>query len=290
MTEISSCYRGRFAPSPTGPLHLGSLACALSSYLDARAHGGAWIVRIEDIDPPRDVPGADAEIVRTLEAFHMQSDEPVVWQSRRSALYEAALRKLREDGRVYGCACSRASIALAAASAGLPTGVYPGTCRNGTGGAAVRSYRFRIEPPSLVTFRDRHCGPFTQDVAREVGDFVLRRADGLWAYQLAVVVDDADQGITHVVRGRDLLDNTPRQILLQRALNAPTPSYLHIDLITGENGQKLSKQNKAKAVPTNEPLATIESLWSVMGYPRIGADSLDAFLDCACRIWSEIHL
>ena len=266
---------------------MGSLACALSSWLDARAHEGQWLVRIEDIDPPRDAPGADRDILRTLEAFHLQSDLPVVWQSMRHALYEKAFAQLQLAGLIYGCACSRTSIAQAAAAAGLPAGVYPGTCRAGTGGAAIRSYRFRIDQPTVISFEDRLCGRFQQDVLHEVGDFVIRRADGLWAYQLAVVVDDAAQGITHVVRGQDLLDNTPRQILLQKALGCPEPCYMHIPLITDAAGNKLSKQNKAKAVPVDDPLATLELVWKMMGCPQIGAESVDGFLSEAVRIWAE---
>lgn len=284
---MDSIYRGRFAPSPTGPLHMGSLACALSSWLDARAHQGQWLIRIEDIDPPRDVPGADREILRTLQAFHLESDLPVVWQSRRHERYEKAFARLQASGRIYGCACSRTSIAQAASAAGLPAGVYPGTCRAGTKGAAIRSYRFRIGSPSLVSFEDRLCGEVTQNVLTEVGDFVIRRADGLWAYQLAVVVDDADQGVTHIVRGQDLLDNTPRQILLQEALGLPRPSYMHIPLITDAAGNKLSKQNKAKAVPLDDPLSTLEEVWGLMGFQRIGASSVDGFLSEAARIWAE---
>jgi glutamyl-Q tRNA(Asp) synthetase len=280
-------YRGRFAPSPTGPLHLGSLACALSSWLDARAHDGEWLIRIEDIDPPRDVPGADEDILQTLKAFHLESDLPVVWQSDRHALYENAFQKLQQAGTLYGCSCSRSSIAIASAAAGLPPGVYPGTCRNGTNGAAIRSYRFRVDAQSPTCFADRICGEYAQDVLREVGDFVLKRADGLWAYQLAVVVDDAEQGITHIVRGRDLLDNTPRQILLQRALGFAQPVYMHIGLITDASGNKLSKQNKAPRVPADNPLKTLESLWPLMGFPRIGAQSLDAFLRLASELWAE---
>jgi len=284
---LDSIYRGRFAPSPTGPLHMGSLACALSSWLDARAHHGEWLIRIEDIDPPRDVPGADRDILRTLEAFHLESDLPVAWQSKRHELYEKAFARLQASGRIYGCACSRTSIAQAASAAGLPAGVYPGTCRAGTRGAAIRSYRFRIDSPSQVCFEDRLCGKITQDVLTEVGDFVIRRADGLWAYQLAVVVDDADQGITHIVRGQDLLDNTPRQILLQEALGLPRPSYMHIPLITDAAGNKLSKQNKAKAVPLDNPLSSLEQVWGLMNLPRVGAESVDGFLAEATRIWAE---
>lgn len=277
-------YRGRFAPSPTGPLHMGSLACALSSYLDARAHEGLWLVRIEDIDPPRDVPGADRDILSTLQAFGLVSDEPIVYQSRRGGLYEQALAALKIARMVYGCACSRSEIARESARLSLAAGVYPGTCRCGTGGRPLRAWRFRTNT-APVSFTDRRCGPFSQNLESEVGDFVVRRADGLWAYQLAVVVDDAAQGVTDVVRGEDLLDNTPRQIALQRALRYPTPQYLHIPLICDAVGIKLSKQTKAARVPTDTPLETLESLWLAMGYTRVGARSLDSFLRTATEIW-----
>src|SRR5262245_52940411 len=214
-------YRGRFAPSPTGPLHQGSLVAALASWLDARAHRGDWLIRIEDLDPPREIPGAANEILATLQSFGMTSDEPVEWQSRRGELYSAAFSQLRTHGAVYGCACTRGQIEQALA-AGSTSPAYPGTCRNGTGGRPVRAWRLRV-PSGIVEFDDRAFGPSTQDVEREVGDFIVRRADGLWAYQLAVVVDDAAQGITDVVRGADLHDNTPRQIVLQQRLGLSTP-------------------------------------------------------------------
>ena len=279
-------YIGRFAPSPTGPLHLGSMACALASWLDARAHGGEWLVRIEDIDPPRDVPGADREILALLGRFALDSDREPVWQSRRSHLYEAALEKLSRVGRVYGCACTRSEIAAANAAAGLPTGVYPGTCRNGTQGRTPRALRFRTDSDP-ITFVDRLAGAVTQNVEREVGDFVVRRADGLWAYQLAVTVDDFEQGITHVVRGADLLDNTARQIALQRALGLPTPVYMHIPLVVDAAGAKLSKQTKAAPVAGLEPLSVLERLWTHFGFPAMGADSLQAFLHTAVELWRE---
>ena len=200
VSRTMSSYRGRFAPSPTGALHAGSLVAAMASFLDARAHDGVWLVRIEDIDPPRDIPGAGEHIIRTLARLGLASDEPVLWQHDRHEAYQAALDRLIAQGRVYGCACSRKEVALRAAELGLPAGVYPGTCRLGTHGRPVRAMRF-LTTSGTTTFTDRLCGDFTQDVEHEVGDFVLKRADGLWAYQLAAIVDDIHQGVTDVVRG-----------------------------------------------------------------------------------------
>lgn len=268
-------YRGRFAPSPTGPLHAGSLVAALASWLDARAHGGAWLVRIEDVDTPRCIPGVDEIILQQLATCGLVSDEPVVWQSRRGALYQRALDRLIDTQRAYACGCSRKDIEAALVAQGLRrerhhAAVYPGTCRpeqGGLQGKPARAWRFAIHERGDVRWTDRRLGLQTQNVATEVGDFVLKRADGLWAYQLAVVVDDAAQGITHVVRGEDLADNTARQILLQRALGLPTPAYLHTPLVRGENGEKLSKQNGARALDLGDPLATLARAARVLGLP-----------------------
>lgn len=282
-----SCYIGRFAPSPTGPLHLGSMACALASWLDARAHDGTWLVRIEDIDPPRDVPGADRSILETLAAFGLVSDRPVLWQHDRGDAYQAALNELRHRNLAYGCACTRAEVLREAARLQLAPGVYPGTCRSGTGGRPIRAWRFRTQSRT-VAFTDRRLGLYRQNVEKEVGDFVIRRADGLWAYQLAVVVDDAFEGVTHVVRGSDLIDNTPRQMLLQEALNLPTPHYLHIALVTDEAGQKLSKQTRAAAVPVDRPLTILETVGRHLGLPAIGARNLTIYLQQAVECWREM--
>ena len=271
---MASGYRGRFAPSPTGPLHAGSLVAALASWLDGRAHGGAWLVRIEDVDTPRCVPGADRLILEQLAACGLVSDEPVCWQSTRGAHYQAALDRLIAQGDAYPCACSRKDIEAALHAAGRHrerhhAAVYPGTCRperGGLQGKAARAWRLQVDPGEMH-WQDRRLGAQQQDVAAEVGDFVLRRADGLWAYQLAVVVDDAAQGITHVVRGEDLADNTPRQILLQRALGLPTPSYLHTPLVRDASGEKLSKQNGAKALDLRDPLAALQTAAAVLGLP-----------------------
>lgn len=277
-------YRGRFAPSPTGPLHAGSLVAALASWLDARAHGGVWLVRIEDVDTPRCVPGADRLILRQLAQCGLRSDEPEIWQSARGSAYQQALDQLAADGRAYPCACSRKDIETALLAQGRPrerhhAAPYPGTCRpenGGLRGRSPRAWRFRLGGDTEVRWTDRRLGPQAQDVAAEVGDFVLRRADGLWAYQLAVVVDDADQGITHVVRGQDLADNTPRQILLQRALGLTTPAYLHTPLVLGGNGEKLSKQNGARALDLSDPLAALNQAAAVLGLRPMGGGIADA--------------
>ena len=263
-------YRGRFAPSPTGPLHAGSLVAALASWLDARAHGGAWLVRIEDVDKPRCVAGADEEILRQLAACGLLPDEPPQWQSQREPLYQEALDRLVAAGGAYPCACSRKDIELAWRAQGRERSrggelVYPGTCRTGLQGREARAWRLRV-PEGVVAWTDRRVGVHLQDVAAEVGDFVLKRADGLFAYQLAVVVDDGAQGITHVVRGEDLVDNTPRQLLLQRALGLPQPSYLHAPLVLGPNGEKLSKQNGAMALDLRDPRAALASAAATLGF------------------------
>jgi glutamyl-Q tRNA(Asp) synthetase len=237
-SSSSAPYRGRFAPSPTGPLHLGSLVAALGSYLDAKAHGGEWLVRIEDLDTPRTVPGAADDILRTLERFGLEWDGPVLYQSTRIDAYEAALDQLRRRDLAFPCTCSRKDIGER----------YPGTCRTGPRGSRdALSWRFRVSGET-VEFEDRRLGPQRQNVEEYVGDFVLKRADGLFAYQLAVVVDDAAQGITDIVRGEDLLDSTARQIQLQRSLGYPQPRYLHLPVVNNELGQKLSKQTGAAAL------------------------------------------
>lgn len=301
---MPAVYRGRFAPSPTGPLHAGSLVAALASWLDARAAGGTWLVRIEDVDAPRCVPGADELILQQLAACGLRPDEPPVWQSARGALYDGALSRLLAAGQAYPCACSRKEIDLALAALGQVherhgERVYPGTCRAGLHGRPARASRLRTDlPESALSFlesgergigwQDRRLGPQRQDVAAEVGDFVLRRADGLWAYQLAVVVDDADQGITHVVRGEDLADNTARQILLQRLLGLPALSYLHTSLVLAADGQKLSKQNGAQALDLTDPRAALRTAGQSLGLPAsLPASSQEAWLAAAVQAWSE---
>lgn len=249
-------YRGRFAPSPTGPLHLGSLATALGSWLDARAHGGTWLVRIEDVDTPRSVPGADRLILDQLQACGLEWDEEPTWQSERTTLYQKVLDQLIAKGLIYGCQCSRKQIENALHQAGIfiePNRelIYPGTCREQHLSIENHALRMRLPKDCVIGFVDRRLGKQSQDLNRQVGDFVLRRADGLFTYQLAVVVDDQAQGITHVVRGADLLSNTARQIHLQCALGYETPHYLHLPLVTNTAGEKLSKQTQAAAIETH---------------------------------------
>ena len=284
---VPAAYRGRFAPSPTGPLHAGSLVAALGSWLDARAHGGQWLLRIEDIDPPREVPGAAQSIIDTLAAFGLISDEPPLWQHTRTDAYEAALARLRERGLAYACGCSRRAAEADAGAAGLPPGVYAGTCRGGVQGGAPRSIRLRVPdaPDDRIGFTDRAAGSVVQSLAREVGDFVLRRADGWWAYQLAVVVDDAAQGITDVVRGADLINNTPRQIWLQHCLDASTPRYLHVPVVTNALGEKLSKQTGARPLDGRDVLGELERAWRHLGFAPLGADTPAAFLRAAVDRW-----
>jgi len=263
--------RGRFAPSPTGELHAGSLVAALASWLDARALQGEWLVRMEDVDGPRCIAGADQKILQQLAACSLHADQQVAYQSQRHDLYQHALDTLIAKGLVYPCACSRKEIEEQQAALGLSlerhkAAVYPGTCRPGLNGKTARAWRFNVQQWStlrgspVVQWHDRRLGPQSQNVLEDVGDFVLKRADGLWAYQLAVVVDDAAQGITHVVRGEDLTDNTARQLLLQEALGFKHPLYLHTPLVLGANGEKLSKQNGAQALDLSSPAAIAHAL------------------------------
>ena len=287
----TAAYVGRFAPSPTGPLHAGSLAAALASWLDARAHGGHWLVRIEDVDVPRCVVGADRLILSQLAACGLRPDAAPLWQSTRGAAYAAAADALLARGAAYPCGCTRREIetSLAAPGAGRPRHaerVYPGTCRAGLHGRPARALRLRTQQPdrsdTRIDWHDRRLGAQTQNVTRQVGDFVLRRADGLWAYQLAVVVDDGAQGVTHVVRGEDLADNTPRQIHLQRALGLPLPSYLHTPLVRAADGEKLSKGHGAKAIVPGA--AALRGALAVLELDARGT-SLDELLGAAVAQW-----
>jgi glutamyl-Q tRNA(Asp) synthetase len=342
-------YRGRFAPSPTGPLHFGSLVGALASWLDARAHDGVWLLRIEDIDGPRTVPGAAEDILTTLDRFGLHADEPPIWQSERTARYQQALDQLLAAGLVYPCGCTRKEISdsLLNVHARNTTLAYPGTCRNGLHGKPARAWRLRVPDgdgdgdggsvagmavddvsrdakgspttddarrsptadagkrieatpagdaadrnkrnAATIEFTDRWQGLQTQNLATEVGDFVLRRADDQWAYQLAVVMDDADAGITHIVRGADLLDSTARQIYLQRCLDIPTPAYLHVPVVTNSEGEKLSKQTGATALDTSRLL---EALYAAAAHLELDMgnerhESLGAFYDAATTAWAR---
>jgi glutamyl-Q tRNA(Asp) synthetase len=264
-------YRGRFAPSPTGPLHFGSLVTAVGSYLDARACGGEWLLRIEDLDAPRTVPAAVDGIFRTLEGFGFEWDGEVVFQSRRLDLYHAALVRLQLAGQVYPCSCSRREIAASAARRSVDGGLlYPGTCRAGVrAGAAARAWRLRV-PDREIVFCDRIQGEARQNLARQVGDFVLLRADGQYAYQLAVVVDDAAQGINAIVRGVDLLDSTARQLWLQQCLGFPAPSHAHLPVAINPTGEKLSKQTRAPAVDPTQGPALLSRALRFLGQPVPG--------------------
>jgi glutamyl-Q tRNA(Asp) synthetase len=308
-------YVGRFAPSPTGLLHAGSLVAALASWLDARVHGGRWLVRIENVDTPRCIQDADTGILAQLDALGLVADAPPVWQSRRGDRYDAALAQLKRSGWAYPCTCSRSDIAAALARAGVAQAahverVYPGTCCPPTLASTqaepaipfkrTPAWRLRTRTPAgedvVVDWHDRLLGDQRQDVARSVGDFVLKRADGLWAYQLAVVVDDAAQGITDVVRGADLADNTARQIHLQRVLGLPTPRYLHTPLVYADDGQKLSKQTGARPLALRSDVEAVVALRRaarVLGLPAALHDGSDrcetpsGWLARAVPAWAE---
>lgn len=264
--DIAPSYIGRFAPSPTGPLHFGSLVAALGSWLDARAAGGRWLVRMEDLDQPRCVPGAADTILRQLEHYGLVWDGAVLAQSSRDAAYESALAQLRASGAAYRCMCTRSQLHDAPRNTQGET-IYPGTCRDsGRDAQALHAWRVRAREDT-IRFIDHVWGGISQSVAAEVGDFIIKRADGLFAYQLAVVVDDAYQHITHIVRGADLLWNTPRQIALQMLLGLPTPHYAHLPLVTNALGQKLSKQTLAPVLPEREPSQVLSEALNVLGHP-----------------------
>ncbi|QVQ25398.1 tRNA glutamyl-Q(34) synthetase GluQRS [Achromobacter deleyi] len=285
-------YVGRFAPSPSGPLHAGSLATALASWLDARAHDGSWLLRIEDVDTPRTVPGAAEVIMAQLHALGLAWDGEIIWQSRRGDAYQAAFDTLAARGLIYGCGCTRREIADSALRGQTMPGAdgerpYPGTCRHGLPeGRQARAWRLRV-PDGLEHFEDRWLGPQEQDVAQAVGDFALRRADGLWAYQLAVVVDDAAQGVTDVVRGADLLSSTARQRVLGRLLDLPPLRYMHVPLILdASSGLKLSKQNGAPPIDTDAPLKALEAAWEALGFAPFAAPGIAPFLREATARWA----
>lgn len=257
---------GRFAPSPTGPLHFGSLLAALGSWLSARSQGGLWRLRIDDLDAPRIVPGSAELILRSLERLGLCWDGPIVRQSEQYAAYEEALARLARQDRLFACGCSRREILASAPHAGEEGPIYPGTCRDGLPpGREARALRLRV-PEETVSFVDGLCGAYSQNLADEVGDFVLKRADACYAYQLAVVVDDAAIGVTEVVRGADLLASTPRQILLQRLLGLPTPAYLHLPLALGDDGEKLSKRHERFVLP-EDPSAALGAALHFLGQP-----------------------
>jgi glutamyl-Q tRNA(Asp) synthetase len=279
-------YVGRFAPSPTGPLHIGSLVAAVASFLDARAAGGRWLVRMEDLDRPRCEPGAADTILHQLEAYGLHWDGAVIHQSQRDDAYAEALAALQAIGAAYSCACTRSQLAQAPRNHEGEI-IYPGTCRNGlAAGAIARAWRVRV-PDAVLGFHDRIHGELTQNLARDVGDFIVRRADGLFAYQLAVVVDDAFQGITHIVRGADLLWNTPRQIHLQSLLGLSTPAYAHVPLVTNAAGQKLSKQTLAPSLPGTGRGAVLAQALAVLGHPP--PPGLNEAAPAALLAWAVTH-
>lgn len=275
-TSRPDSYRGRFAPSPTGDLHFGSLLAAFGSWLLARQAGGTWLVRIEDVDPPREVPGASQRQLEALEGFGLRSDEPIVRQSRRGHLYQNALERLLRSGDAFECHCSRSDLA---ASGGVHRRCIARSRRPDP------AIRLRVPDNTVIAFEDAIQGAQEQDVSRDIGDFVLRRAEGYWAYQLAVVVDDAAQRITDVVRGADLLDSTPRQIYLQRVLGLPTPRYAHLPLVVDAYGRKLSKSDAALPVERGNPLPALKAAWRALGQEPAtteAANDVASLLERAC--------
>ncbi len=298
-------YRGRFAPSPTGPLHAGSLASALGSWLDARANQGAWLVRIEDLDVPRCITGMDQRILAQLQACGLTWDEEVIWQSQRLSAYQNALETLYKDRQIYPCTCSRQQITSALSSQGKLRArnqeqVYPGTCRNGhvwqaqlPKESSASAWRLAIKHDQQVRFTDAEFGLLEQNLNGDVGDFVLRRADGIFAYQLAVVVDDARQGITHIVRGADLLNNTGRQIYLQGVLGYSTPQYRHLPLVLDPHGEKLSKQTRATEVNTASDAAVLDALQAaalhlgLSGLSDLQGQTIAEWLLQATHAWTD---
>lgn len=281
-------YTGRFAPSPTGLLHIGSLLTAAASYADARSNGGKWLVRMEDLDPPREMPGAASHILHTLEAFGFEWDGEVAYQSHRYALYEETLCRLQTAGLVYPCHCSRKDW-QAGARRGADGFVYNGRCRHPSQRPAPQgkqpAWRIRV-PDRIIGFSDGIVGGYAQNLARDIGDFVLLRADGYWAYQLAVVADDAEQGVTHIVRGQDLLVSTPRQIYLQQCLGVPTPQYAHLPLLTNAQGQKWSKQTLAPALDLNRREQLLRQVFRYLKLPEAPETDRPAeLLDWAVAHW-----
>ncbi|MYN38683.1 tRNA glutamyl-Q(34) synthetase GluQRS [Duganella sp. FT109W] len=295
MTARTS-YIGRFAPSPTGPLHIGSLVAAMASYLDAKAHHGQWLVRIEDVDVGRNVAGADQHILASLQRCGMHWDGDVTWQTQRYPLYQQAIGQLGD--LVYPCGCSRREIAdsqLNLSGQQAQALIYPGICRDGLApGKVGRALRLKVpqSPHCVLSFEDRWAGHYSQDLTAEVGDFVLHRADGYWAYQLAVVVDDGAQGITDIVRGADLLDSTPRQLYLQHVLGLPQPTYLHVPVVVNDVGEKLSKQTGAQAFDTGaDPQVLLRD--AMLPAARflgldIHAETIDAFWRTATPAWAQL--
>lgn len=286
--QSSPGYRGRFAPSPTGPLHFGSLVTALGSYLQAKSQGGEWLVRMEDLDPPREMAGAADAILRTLEAYQLHWDGAVLYQSHRQAAYAHALEQLRRAQHTFPCGCTRKSIAEASKQVGSP--VYPGTCRNGLpAGSQARATRVRVDKQTM-TFTDLLQGTQETALQHAVGDFVIQRADGLYAYHLAVVVDDAMQGISEIMRGADLLEATPPQLYLQQLLGLPRPHYAHLPIALNSAGEKLSKQTYAQAIDPAQPGPTLARALAFLGHapgPDVDRENPQQLLAWALAHWDS---
>ncbi len=277
-------YVGRFAPSPSGALHQGSLLAALASFLQARSQRGRWLIRVEDIDPPREPEGAAQAILACLEAHRLIADEPPSFQSLHRARYDEALGRLERSGRLYGCECTRASLRQASTLGGGPA--YAGTCRAKELPHSGNALRLRLATATSHHFEDAVLGRQSEDLRQTTGDFVLRRRDGLYAYQLAVVVDDAAQGVTEIVRGSDLLDNTARQIHLQQALGLPQPNYCHIPILLDDQGRKLSKQNHAPQLDNGVALANLQAAWASLGQQALPyTPDCERFISAAIRAW-----
>ena len=282
-------YRGRFAPSPSGPLHFGSLIAAVASYLDARAHQGSWLLRIDDIDTARCKAGATEQIQTTLQAFGMHWDEAILYQSQRLARYQSLLEQLLSQDLLYPCSCTRKDLQHLP-DTGMDGPVYPGTCRAGMRENSTQfAYRLRTQP-LRICFQDAVQGERCQSLETEVGDFIVRRADGIFAYQLAVVADDADQGITTVVRGADLLFSTPRQLYLQQLLGFAKPDYLHVPVALDAAGKKLSKSDQARSVDTQAPIATLNACLNFLGQEQIHTDQLERFWSQAIANWQRARI
>ncbi|MCB1859015.1 MAG: tRNA glutamyl-Q(34) synthetase GluQRS [Gammaproteobacteria bacterium] len=279
-------YRGRFAPSPSGSLHFGSLVAAMGSYLDARHNAGVWLLRIEDLDPPREKPGAAAEIIKTLDAFGFEWHGEITYQSQRTEAYRNALSKLTKAGLTFPCNCTRKAI-RDNCPMGMDGPIYPGTCREKSPKKRLGAIRIKV-PDREIHVEDKVHGSVIYNLQRELGDFIIQRADGLFAYQLAVVVDDAQQGITHVVRGTDLLPSSPRQIYLQQLLGLPTPEYAHLPLVINRKGQKLSKQSRSRPVDGSQPLSSLIAAYQFLNqdFPGQLPTGIEEFWDWAIAHWN----
>lgn len=286
-TANNKTYIGRFAPSPTGPMHFGTLIAAVASYLQAKSNKGKWLLRMEDVDVLRNVAGCDTQILQSLERFGFEWDDEVLYQTSRTQAYEQALTQLKQQALLYPCTCSRKQLAQ---QTGEWSPVYPGTCRRKDKWTDA-SYATRVKTPDrLIVFNDIVCGPQQQNIANEVGDFVIKRRDGLFAYQLAVVVDDAYQGVTQVVRGTDLMDSTPRQIFLQQTLAYRTPEYLHFPIAIDKEGNKLSKSTQATKLDDSKPITSLNAALMFLGQQKLDTNQLDEFWETAIENWNSDNI